>query len=360
MKKINPLLIIFAALIIAGCGDSGTSSKSDDIQNGNLVFTFLSDFTTGELRWFSPESLQLSKSSLALNQDSKLIAGDSALFVLERYGADNLVRIDPKKLPKTEAVLYQVSLETGANPSDLVLVDSKTAWLSLEGSPLLIKIKTEDGSQISSIDLSDFAYSGALSPNLVDLDLSGDTLFALIQRLDSYLPKAPGLVIILSLETGAFLDSIPLKTMNPSAMGFAGGTLYVGTQGIYNANYGFDADSLRGIEKVDVTSKKSELVVSGKELGGGIQTLSFDAKKQIAYINVYTGFMDSKIVSVDLKTGKVSTIENVGDSSPIYFDSQNETLWIGDRKSSEIFGMNGKSVSASNILPPYGFASVSF
>ncbi len=189
------------------------------------------------------------------------------------------------------------------------------------------------------------------------------TLFALIQRLDGYDPVIPGMVLLLSAKNGAFLDSIPLRTTNPSAMALLDGNIYVGTQGAYNASYGLDADSLRGLEQVKIAAKTSELVASGKELGGGVQSLTIDRKNKIAYTSVYTDFSGNKIVSVNLKSGKVSNVESVGGLSPILYDAENEMLWIGDKASSEIFGLHGKtkqSVESSDILPPYGLAAMKY
>ncbi|MDR1760729.1 MAG: hypothetical protein LBR60_09445 [Fibrobacter sp.] len=364
MKK-NHLLLLLASLAFFACSETTSPEKDDDVfePGKSLVFTFHSDYTSGELRWFSPDSLRLSESSLEFNQDSRLGAIDSLLFVLERYGADNLVLVNPKLLPEASAVVYQKALETGANPSDLVKINSETAWLAQENSSDLLKINMEDGSTNATVDLSDFAYAGALSPNLVDLEISGDTLFALIQRLDGYDPVIPGMILLLSAKNGSFLDSIPLQTTNPSAMALLDGNIYVSTQGAYNADYELEADSLRGLEQVKIAAKTSELFTSGKELGGGAQSLTLDRKNKIAYTSIYADYSGNKIVSVNLKNGEVSNVESVGGSSPILYDAENETLWVGDNASSEIFGLRGKtkqSVTSSEILPPYGLAIVNF
>jgi hypothetical protein len=89
----------------------------------------------------------------------------------------------------------------------------------------------------------------------------------------------PGLLAMYKLSDGTLLDTIPLLTKNPMAVKVVKGNVYVGTQGEYNpVTWGIDADDNRGIEKIDLKNKKSELWVSGAELGGGVNLMEVNAK----------------------------------------------------------------------------------
>jgi hypothetical protein len=48
-----------------------------------------------------------------------------------------------------------------------------------------------------------------------------------------------------------------------------------------------DADDARGIEVVDLSKKKSSMVVDGEKLGGGVTAFAVDSKNGIAYAAIY-------------------------------------------------------------------------
>ena len=125
--------------------------------------------------------------------------------------------------------------------------------------------------------------SGNISPNLIKLSLKGDTLLALLQRLDMYQAKLPGLIVLLDANEGTILDTIPLKTNNPTSFAWIENVLWVSTQGVYNDVYGCNSDSLRGIESIDFEKKKSTVKFFGKNLGGGVSSFTVDQKKNICF-----------------------------------------------------------------------------
>ena len=93
MKKIYSLL--FVALLLAACSDN-SSSANEEAENTpstqeSKIFIFGSDYTTGELYINSTEQTFL------FNQDSKVIAAGENVYVLERYGADNVIKLNKEK-----------------------------------------------------------------------------------------------------------------------------------------------------------------------------------------------------------------------------------------------------------------------
>ena len=176
------------------------------------------------------------------------------------------------------------------------------------------------------------------TPNLADLEVSGDTLFAIFQRYvydeatysTSFNEK--GLLAMYNVKDGTLLDTIQLATKNPVAVKMVKGSVYVATQGEYNASWGTDADDSRGIEKVDLKNKKSTLFVGGSKLGGGIQSFDVDEKKNMAYatINEYYGSVPA--VEIDLSSGSVKKIDGVVDGSgTLAVDPKNGLVYIGHR-----------------------------
>ena len=180
----------------------------------------------------------------------------------------------------------------------------------------------------------------ANTPFAADLEVSGDTLFAVFQRYEvaddgySAIFNDPGLLAMYKLSDGTLLDTIPLLTKNPQAVKVVKGNVYVGTQGEYNAAWGIDADENRGIEKIDLKKKKSELWVSGTLLGGGVYMMDVDPVSGKAVVAVYKAYQNVPAAEVDLNDKSVRRIDGVVDASGgVYYDRKGELFYIGDRGS---------------------------
>ena len=101
------------ALYMTACSDNSTSADDDPLKPAS-VYVFGSDMKSGELRWVNEDGI--SDKSLQFHKDSKIIGIDGNLFVLERFGADNLALVDASE----NEVSWQVDFEDGDNPSDVV------------------------------------------------------------------------------------------------------------------------------------------------------------------------------------------------------------------------------------------------
>ena len=331
-----------------------TSSSSENVVT---TYVFGSDYVTGELRWVVDG--KISAKSIQLNQDSKVISAGENLFVLERYGADNIVLIDQKG----QKIKWQQSFETNDNPSDVVKASDTEVWVGLEGPNKIVKVSVADGKVTKTIKTDDFAKAEGQFANVVDLEVSGDTLFALFRRAVAGWPAGypdPGLLAMYKLNDGTLLDTIRLAKMDPSAMAFANGKLYVASAGQYEASGATLADDTRGIEVVDFAKKTSTTVVDGTKLGGGIYAFAVDAKNGIAYAAIYKNYGDAPLVQVDLSAKTVKSIAGVSDvEGGLAFDAATSSLYIGDRSygSEAVYVYKASKVSkigaADGVLPPY-------
>ncbi len=344
------------ALYMMACSDNSTSADDDPLKPGS-VYVFGSDYKTGELRWVNEDGV--SDKSVQFNQDSKIVGIDGNLFVLERLGADNLSLVDASE----NKVKWQVELDDGANPSDVVKADKDEVWVALEGAAKFVKVAVKDGKITKTVETKKFNQGKATTPNLVDLEVSGDTLFALFQRSENYAYPAPGLLALYKLSNGDLLDTIKLAKKNPMAMGFAKGKLYVASQGEYNESYGTDADDKRGIEVVDFGKKNTSVVVDGKKLGGGVYAFAVDPEG-VAFAAIYKGFGDVPLAKVDLSEKSVKKVSDIVDAEgSLYFDDVDGVLYVGDRGAKGgLFkydeGKVTKIESPKAMLPVYGIALV--
>ena len=335
-----------------------SSSSAEDVVT---AVVFGSDYKTGELRWVI-NGKKISEKSVAFFQDSKVIANGSDLYVLERMGADNITKLNPKELEEKveKAVVWQIPLDDGANPTD-VAFSGENAWVALQNADSLVRISTKDGKISKSIKTTDFAYEGETSPYVADIELNDGKLYVLMQRymLDpatwaTTYPK--GLLAIYDASTGDLKDTVQLQKKNPTAMTFFDGSLYVASQGEYNAAYGTDADEERGIEKVNLAEKKSELIVSGKTLGGGIY--AFAAEHGIAYAAIYKSYGDVPLAKIDLAAKTASTVEGIADAEGS-LAVKGGVVYVGDRSfgAEKVFVVkDGKASAVETVegaLAPY-------
>lgn len=335
-----------------------SSSSAEDVVT---AVVFGSDYKTGELRWVI-NGKKLSEKSIAFIQDSKVIANGSDLYVLERMGADNITKLNPKELEEKveKAVVWQIPLDDGANPTDIAF-SGENAWVALQNADSLVRISTKDGKISKSIKTTDFAYEGETSPYVADIELNDGKLYVLMQRymLDpatwaTTYPK--GLLAIYDASTGDLKDTVQLLKKNPTAMTFFDGSLYVASLGEYNAAYGTDADEERGIEKVNLAEKKSELIVSGKTLGGGIY--AFAAEHGIAYAAIYKSYGDVPLAKIDLAAKTASTVEGIADAEGS-LAVKGGVVYVGDRSSGaeKVFVVkDGKASAVETVegaLAPY-------
>jgi len=369
IKKQSLLALAAAGLTfgLMACGDDSSSSSGVDPEEEGVSLTgvvFGSDYKTGELRWIDKDE-KISEKSLSFYQDSKVIVNGSDLYVLERMGADNITRIDPSKLESDgeKAVVWQVSLDDDANPVDMAF-SGEEAWVALQNADSLVKISTKDGKVSKSIKTGKFAYEGEKSPYVADIELNDGKLYVLIQRYTydaaTWTSTYPlGLLAIYDAKSGDLKDTVQLKAKNPAAMAFVDGTLYVASTGEYNAAGGTDADENRGIEKVDLEKKTSEIIVTGKTLGGGIY--AFANEGSIAYVGIYKAWGDVPLSKVDLAKKEAKKIEGVADAEGSIAVADG-IVFIGDRSMGDekLLKYDGSKVSKldnpKGALPAYSVA----
>ncbi len=312
-KKILTLLASMSlAFFMSACGDDNSSSTGVDcLENESCLDDDLSSASDDE----SSSSVKGKSSSSSKAKSSSSVKKDEKSSSSEKDAKSSSSKKDEKSS----------SSETPASSSSEAKSSSSEA----------VSSSSEEPESSSSVELKVTYLSE--TPNAADLEVSGDTLFAVFQR---YVPvtggadfKEPGLLAMYKLSDGTLLDTIPLLTKNPMAVKVVKGNVYVGTQGEYNpVTWGIDADDNRGIEKIDLKNKKSELWVSGAELGGGVNLMEVNAKEGKAYVAVYRAYGDVFVVEVDLASKSVKSVgKEVDATGGLFYDANKNLLYIGDR-----------------------------
>ena len=321
---------------LTACGDDSSSSSIaapsvGDTELAGVVFDGGNyQVPEGELRWIDVNG-KISEKSLSFYQDSRVAINNNMVFVMEGLGTDNVSMVKPELIEEgaKTAVVWQVKFEN-SNPVDMAFDDGE-AWVALQNADSLVKISTADGKVVKSIKTGEFATGKEVSPYVTDVEFDDGTLYVLMQRYstdENFVFTYPkGLVAIYDGSTGTLQDTIQLVTNNPTKFTLYKGNLYVATMGEYNENYATDADNKRGIEKVDLKAKKSELIISGEKLGGGIY--GFTADDGVAFATIYKAWGNTPVVKIDLEKKTVEEVKGVADgqASLAYKD---EVLYVGD------------------------------
>ena len=313
-KILTSLAAVSLAFYLGACGDDNKMSTAPNVEcldNENCLDDASSDSNDA-------------KSSSSVKKDEKSSSSEKKAESSSSEKKDETSSSSEKK--------DESSSSEGETKGDKDVSSSSEASSEAESSS---SEASEEPESSSSVELKVTYLSE--TPNAADLEVSGDTLFAVFQR---YVPvtgaadfKDPGLLAIYKLSDGTLLDTIPLLTKNPMSVKVVGGNVYVGTQGEYNpATWGCDADENRGIEKIDLKKKKSELWVSGEKLGGGVNSMEVNATDGKIYVAVYKAYGTVPVVEVDVASKSVKSVGDVMDGSGgLFYDADAKLLYIGDR-----------------------------
>lgn len=313
-KLLSLLASVSFALFMSACGDDSSSSASIEcLDNENCL-------DDEDLSSDSDDAKSSSSAKSSKNKSSSSVKKDEKSSSSEKVTSSSSEKKDEKSSSSTK------DEKSSSSTKD----DKSSSSEKVESSS-----SSEEPQSSSSVELKVTYLS--TTPNAADLEVSGDTLFAVFQRYtlsdDGYtaLFNDNGLLALYKLSDGTLLDTIPLVTKNPSAVKVVKGNVYVATHGEYNESWGTDADDNRGIEKIDLKKKKSELWVSGTALGGGVTLFEVNAKTGKGYVAIDKYYGSVPVVEVDLASKSVKNIDGVTDATGGFFMDASGKLYIGDR-----------------------------
>lgn len=191
------------------------------------------------------------------------------LWVLNRYGADNLTILDGEDFRLLRQVSLRPGVDAPCNPHDLALVSSCRAYLTCFDQPTLYVLDpTAEAGRvfIGEVDLSPMADDDGL-PEASHLALVGDRLYVTLERLDrltTWGPVAPSYVAVVDPSLEALEDTIALEGTNPV------GPMKVvpGTVDLLVAVSGHWDGAAAGLELVSTETRSARTVLTASALGG--------------------------------------------------------------------------------------------
>ena len=281
------------------------------------AFVLTSDYSTGSLSAMDLSSRAVSKDVASVFSDAAIRFYGGLIYVVNRFGQDNIQVIDPGAGYTT---LRQFSTGSGTNPQDIAFASATQAYVSLYERSYIQECNPSTGALLDTISLSQFADGDHL-PEMAHMTMVGNLLFVAIQRLDrlnGYVPSGPGLVAVVNTLTNTLIDMDPiapgtqailLTVANPVTdfVHVPGTTqLWMGCAGEFGLNDG-------GIEAIDAATLREVGVVSTEaQLGGDIGDVEWYSASH-SYAIVSDASYNSSLVSFNPATGaKIGTVRSPG------------------------------------------------
>ena len=302
-----PLLV---ALVACGCADDATKPVNHLPPECGAVIVVTTDFASGGLSAVSADSTGSVTEDLAsIHADAVARTHDGLIYVVNRFGADNVQVVDPARGYVT---VRQIPVGAGSNPHDIAIIAPDRAFVSRNGSDGLLEIDPGTGAARDTISLRRFA-DGDSVPDMDRLFYREPYLYIAIARIDfgggTYRPVVPSYLAILDTRTNTLVDTeemvpgiqaIRLQGLNPSApmvWDAASSVLLVPEAGAYGT---LDA----GVEKIDLTTMRSiGWLTREEDLGGDLIDFTLGPGGR-GYATIADLGAITSLVAFDLETGE--------------------------------------------------------
>jgi len=250
----------------------------------NDAFVTTTDYQTGHFAAINLEDQSVKKYDLNLSSDAVAKTINHRIYVVNRYGQDNITVLSPTDFSKP---LIQFSTGNGSNPQDIVLSTADKAYISLFQEKYLLVVNPNTGEEQKRIDLSSFADSDGF-PEPTQMVIVDNVLFITLQKLDrnTYQPAENGAILMIDTLNDSIIGSITLSGQNPYDMAYSDsmGKLIISETGSFN-----DLTD-GGIETIDLgTRQPSGFILSEEDFGGNITDFAMKPSSSQGYIIVAEG-----------------------------------------------------------------------
>jgi DNA-binding beta-propeller fold protein YncE len=281
------------------------------------AFVLTTDFQTGSLSVVNLDTRVVSKDVAPVHSDAVERWYGGLLYVVNRFGQDNVQVIDPAQ---NYATVLQFSTGNGTNPQDICFISPTKAYVTRYEVGDLLIVNPSTGAHLGVIALGGFADADGI-PEMAHMVRVDNRVFVAIQRLDrnaGYQPTDRSLVAVIDAVSDAVLDTDPL-TPGMQAIRLTGTNPYttfafdtttsrlmIGCAGAYGALDG-------GIEYVDPVRLTSRgYAITEAALGGDIGDIAWNVAAH-SYAIVSDPDFNTLLVSWNAITGlKIATVYGPG------------------------------------------------
>jgi len=272
MTKLSNVVLCLAALFALGA-----LASAEEV----AVIT-TTDFAAGNVSLLKKDEAVAVVDVLPIHNDNAAFAYGDYVYILERFGADNVLKVKADDIAPS-GVVYQYSVGNGANPHSMAFLNEHKAYITRNDDTMLWVVDpsatSEETFKIGEIDLSAYADDDGL-PEMSPMALGGGKLYVGCQRLDRNAGWTPqdGRVVVIDTGDDTVLGEVVLEKGNPQSMAISGGELYVSSAAsLFDPSDG-------AIEWIDLaTDTYGGVRVTEAELGGNVGELLFRSPSK-AYV----------------------------------------------------------------------------
>lgn len=268
------------------------------------AYVVTTDYSTGGLSAASLDTRAVASDVATVYSDAVLRWYQGRIYVVNRYGQDNIQVIDPAQ---GYATVKQFSVGNGSNPQDIAFRSTTKAYVSRLGSADLLIVNPTTGATLGTISLAAFADGDGL-PEAARMVMVDHTLFVALQRLTNYVASNPSLVAAVDTDADTVLDAdpdtpgtqaIPLVGRNPvTTFAFDRSTsrLLIGCAG----NYGVLDGDIEWLDPVGL--RDLGVAITEAALGGDVSDVVWrDAGRAFAIVS--DASYNTQLVGWDPSTG---------------------------------------------------------
>jgi DNA-binding beta-propeller fold protein YncE len=274
------------------------------------AFVVTTDFGTGGLSAVGLDSRAVTPDVASIHSDARARWHDGLLYVINRFGQDNIQVIDPAQ---GYATIRQFSTGTGSNPHDIAFVSPTRAYVTRYELTDVLIVNPQTGAALGVVPLGAFADADGI-PEMDNMIKVGPLVFVTIQRLDrnaGFTPTTSSLVAVIDSRADTVLD------VNPLAPGTQA-VLLTGTQPF--TDFAFDASTSRllvgcagvfgvldgGIEWIDPVGMTTlGYAASEAALGGDVNDLVWDGPAR-SYAIVNDAAFNTSLIAWSSQSGSVT------------------------------------------------------
>ncbi|MGH7726038.1 MAG: hypothetical protein ACREOU_11485 [Candidatus Eiseniibacteriota bacterium] len=249
------------------------AQAADAAQTQALVYS--TDFGSGVIGSVDLDPPRTGHSNRAsVCADAALRCHQGLLYVVERFGCDNIRILDPAA---NFAVVQQFSVGNGSNPQDIIVVSPTKAYVSRYETAELWIVNPVTGVKTGEVSLAGFADADGI-PEMAQMALRNGRLFVAVQRLDRdafFTPTDSSQVVVIDAATDLLVDAdlvapgvqgILLPFQNPvtEIVTDGNGDLLVGCTGFFGSADG-------GVVRLDpIALAVRGVEIDEAELGGDL------------------------------------------------------------------------------------------
>lgn len=292
MTKLSSIFLCLVALFALGAHASAEE----------VAVITTSDFAAGNVSLLREGAASPALDVLPIHNDNAVFVYGDYVYVLERFGADNLLKVAADDIAPS-GVVYQYSVGNGANPHSMVFLNEHRAYITRNDDTMLWVVDpsatSEETFKIGEIDLSAYADDDGL-PEMSPMAIAGGKLYVGCQRIDRNAGWTPqdGRVVVIDTGNDTVLGEVVLEKGNPQSLAASGGKLYVSSAAsLFDPSDG-------AIEWIDLaTDTYGGVRITEAELEGNVGELLFRSSSK-AYV-IVGNWPDYVVRPADLDAGEV-------------------------------------------------------